>query len=141
MKSCYLILWFWLAGCGAMEPKPQVIDPDLLGYYEEFKEDCAKSFRAEVCEARLPYVSTVQFKNLMPEALGMAHFRSGINEFEVVIEIDPTTPDVRLTMYHELGHAIGIDHLPNSCIMDTHLQNVEDWGGWDKCKYVFFYVQ
>lgn len=140
MKSCYLILWFWLAGCGAMEPKPQVIDPDLLGYYEEFKEDCAKSFRAEVCEARLPYVSTVQFGSLLPDALGQASTRYG-DTFEIIITIDPTTPDVRLTMYHELGHAIGLDHMGNSCVMDEYLQNVEDWGGWDKCKYVFFNVQ
>lgn len=131
-----------IAGCGS-DSKPKLkIDPDLVEYFESFKEDCQTSWRKPWCDARLPYVSSVLFvKEMENDFVGTAQNTWVRGQLRILIRISEKTPDVRLTMYHELGHAIGVNHMGNSCIMAPQLQWVSNWGGWEKCKWVFFNVK
>lgn len=134
MKKLLVILPF-LSSCGSTLLSDIEIDPELRPYVEEFFADCDFTVYREICDRSKKEIKSIKWGELESNTIGVHRSRttwvrksnSAVDkltpEYGLVrhIVIDPNTPDVRITMYHELGHAIDQDHDDKSCLISTYL--------------------
>lgn len=129
-----------MKGCGHTSYNT-VVPERLEEYYQEFKTECSKSWRAKACKNRLPLLKEIKLEDIDdPNVIGRATWHPFPDAF-YEISIDPRGPDLKATLFHELGHVIGQVHEQNSCIMSPIYQPPSMHGGWDQCKRQFFYIQ
>lgn len=130
-----LVLLPLLSSCGSTLVDDMDIDPDLRPYVEQFFADCENTDYRKECNVAKETITSIRWGDLEDNTIGVHRSRWGwmreSNSFKdkatpqygVIrsIVIDPQTPDLRMTMYHELGHAIDQDHDDDSCLISTYI--------------------
>ena len=140
MRSLSFAWGLFLLGCGSTT-YATVMPEELREYYTEFKHECEKSWRAKSCKNRLPLLKEIKIEKIKdPKVIGQATWYPFPDAY-YKITIDPRGPDLRSTLFHELGHVIGQEHQSNSCIMATNYRPAVLYGGWEQCKWQFFQVK
>lgn len=141
MKKLLILLAIFITACGSQDVdarKNKTIDQELAVFMHQFFDVCKHSVYATDCWRADRDLVAVIWNQLQYPIMGVAKTTFHGTEIpykewrQIRIEIDPDTPNVRTTMFHEMGHAIGFDHDPRSCIMSAYLRKISD-SDWAQC--------
>lgn len=129
-----LAILITLTACGSElipKRKSKSLDQSLLPYMRDYLARCSKTTYATDCMRADRDIILLEWANLEPNTIGLATFTYAYYR-EIQIQISPLTPDTRATMFHEMGHAMGLEHDDQSCIMSTYLRKIPD-SLWEAC--------
>jgi len=136
MKTLLIISAALLTACGSTDPERNRFDAELSVFRDQFLDECASTSYAMDCWRANRDLKSITWADLEFPVIGLASFYSYSNKVrqwqEITIQIDPETPAARTTMFHEMGHAIGLDHDDDSCIMSTYFRKIPD-SRWKAC--------
>lgn len=125
-----------LAVCSCAPPAPPMLHPELVGYIDEFIDDC-HAYGADVSDLRLlRYVGYNTSIAGNPDMVGVCWTMSvpGVR-IATAIEVKDLGDDVlqKALMYHELGHCIlNLNHRPGTLMAEEMLPKYIYEASWDR---------
>ena len=151
MLHKYVAVAILLSACGRTTLTDDMhVAEDLRPFVEEFFQDCSTTYYKKHCDLARKNIQNIRWGELEDNIAGVyteeTKWRRESNSWKHKVTpsigivgniiISPSTPNVKLTTYHELGHAMGLDHDDESCIMGTYityktLETVKQ--DWDFC--------